>query len=173
MIQETRRRIVGIVLLSWLSMLGFDFLLHGGLLAKLYSEPSPFLLPPGRAFSLIPLGYLSFLIAAVLVVWLQVRLGRRGWRSGTLFGLKFGALVWGSTALGLLSISSARPVLLLAWFAGQTIETGIAGAVAGEGLANGRLGRLLVYVVVFVLVAVALTIVLQNTGLAPAAELPG
>ena len=69
----TARRISTITLLSWLSMIGFDLLLHAGLLARLYIEPSPFLLPPETAFRLIPLGYLSFLIMAFLMTWLMVK----------------------------------------------------------------------------------------------------
>lgn len=57
-------RLALITLLSWLSMLGFDFFLNAGLLARLYLEPSPFLLPPAEAFRRIPIGYLSFLLTA-------------------------------------------------------------------------------------------------------------
>ncbi len=38
-------RVVALTTIAWLSMLGVDFLVHGGLLAGLYSQPSPFLLP--------------------------------------------------------------------------------------------------------------------------------
>jgi hypothetical protein len=48
-------------LLSWLAMLGVDFFFHGGLLATLYQQPSPFLLPPSDAFRRIPLGHLAAL----------------------------------------------------------------------------------------------------------------
>jgi hypothetical protein len=67
-------------------MLGFDFLLHAGLLAGLYLQPSPFLLPPVTALALIPAGYLSFLLLAVLLVWLMRRLKLAGWRAGAIFG---------------------------------------------------------------------------------------
>jgi len=52
-------------------MLGFDFFLNAGLLSRMYLKPSPFLLPPERMFKLIPLGYLSFLLMAVLLYWLS------------------------------------------------------------------------------------------------------
>ena len=68
-------RLLGIVLLSWFSMLGFDFFLHAGVLAPLYARPSPFLLPPDQAFALIPLGYLSLLVSAAMLVWLVRKLG--------------------------------------------------------------------------------------------------
>ena len=62
------RRLVHITLLSWLAMLGIDFFVHGGLLATLYLQPSPFLLPPEQAFRRIPLAYVSFLLLAILLV---------------------------------------------------------------------------------------------------------
>ncbi|MEJ2412947.1 MAG: hypothetical protein P8Y34_08130, partial [Anaerolineales bacterium] len=74
MARPSYRRLIGGVLLSWLAVLGFDFFLHGGLLASLYTKPSPFLLPPEQAFRLIPLGYLAFLIFEIFLVWLMVRL---------------------------------------------------------------------------------------------------
>ena len=162
------RRLVGVVLLAWFAVLGFDFLLHGGLLARLYAEPSPFLLAPDDAFRLIPLGYLSFLVSIVLLAWLMVRLGIRGWKTGLVFGLQVGALVWASLILGLLSISTASWGLMLGWFVGQTIEAGIGGLVLSVGLTADRLGRLLLYVLLFVIAAVVATIVLQSVGLAPA-----
>jgi hypothetical protein len=150
-------------------MLGFDFFLHGGLLAGLYRESSPFLLPPDQAFMLIPVGYLSFLIGAILVVWLLIRLEIKSWRAGFRFGVTLGALMWGGLALGLLSISTASLALMLGWFLGQTVELGIAGAVAAQGLGMERLGRLWVYVIAFILVAVFVTIMIQNIGMASTA----
>lgn len=165
------RHLSVITLLSWLSMLGFDFFLHGGLLARLYLQPSPFLLPPAKAFRLIPFGYLSFLLLAVLLLWLMVRLKIVGWREGSGFGLKLGGLIWGVFVLGLLSISTADFALLAGWFFGQTLELGIAGAVAGSGLAGKSLTRLFATVLTFVLSSVIVTVVLQTLGLAPAARM--
>jgi hypothetical protein len=162
------KRATLIVVLSWLSMIGVDFLLHGGLLAKLYVQPSPFLLSPEKAFRLIPLGYLSFLLLAVLLVWLMLRMKVQGWRSGFTFGMKLGALVWGALVLGLLSISTASFWLLLGWFLGQTVELGIAGMFAGSGLAGARLSRLFIKVVVLIFFSMLITVILQNAGLAPA-----
>ena len=89
-------------------MLGFDFLFHAGLLAQLYVEPSPFLLPPEAAFRLIPLGYLSFLMMTLLLTWLMVKQRVQGGRDGFIFGLKLGGLIWGSLVIGLTSITSAN-----------------------------------------------------------------
>jgi hypothetical protein len=112
-----RQRLI-VALLAWLAMIGFDFFLHAGLLAKLYVEPSPFLLPPDRAFGLIPLGYASFLLLAFSLAWLAPYLSAGGSVKGFLFGLRVGILVWGALVLGLASISTASPALLLGWFVG-------------------------------------------------------
>jgi hypothetical protein len=148
-------------------MIGIDFLLHGGLLAEFYVQPSPFLLPPDQAFRLIPVGYISFLLLAVLLVWLMLRLKIKGWREGSIFGLKLGALVWGALVLGLMSITTASLWLLVGWMLGQTAEMAVAGMIAGCGLEGARLTRILMVVVAIIVVCVGVTIVLQSMGLAP------
>ncbi len=158
--------LVKIGLLAWLAVIGFDLFLHAGILASLYSEPSSFLLSPEEAFRLIPVGYLSFLVLIILLVWLMPRLSIVGWKDGLVFGLKVGAIIWGALSLGLLSISTASPILLLGWFLGQTTELGIAGMVLGSGFATERLRPLLVKVLIFFVVTVTLGIILQNiTGI--------
>ena len=161
------RRVVHLTkigLLALLSVIGFDLFLHAGVLASLYARTSPFLLPQEEAFRLIPLGYLSFLVLIILLVWLMTRLDIVGWRAGLVFGLKIGAIIWGALVLGLLSISTASVSLLVGWFLGQTVELGIAGMVIGSGLSTNRLRSLLVKVVIFFVVMVVLAILLQNIG---------
>jgi len=143
-------------------MLGVDFLIHGGLLASLYAQTSPFLLPPLDAFRKIPIGYLSFLFLAVLLLWLMLRIGISGWREGLLFGLKLGLLTWGALLLGLISISTAPANLMIGWWVGQSVELGIAGAVAGYGLRAERLRFLVLGVIGVVIVSVLITVILQN-----------
>lgn len=164
------RRLVGIGLLSWLAVLGVDFFLHGGLLARLYAQPSPFLRPPMDAFRRIPLGYLAALLLVALLLWLMLRLGLSGWRQGAVFGLQVGALLGASLVLGLLSISTAESSLLVGWTIGQALEMGLAGTVIGSGLAGQRLRIILVRVLALVLLLAVVTIVLQSIGLAPAAQ---
>lgn len=149
-------------LLSWFAMIGFDFFLHAGLLADLYAQDSPFLLPSERAFALIPVGYASFLLLAILLTWLMARLEIRGWRDGGLFGLKLGGLAWGALVLGLYSIATASPALLIGWFAGQTAELGIAGLITGHALAVGNLRRLTGVVSGLVFILLVVSILLQN-----------
>ena len=155
-------RLVGIAFLAWISVIGFDFLLHASILAPLYAETHPFLLAPERAFALIPVGYLSFLIFVVMIVWLMIKLNIINWKEGLFFGLKLGALIWGALTLGLISITSAPLNLMVGWFLGQTVETGIAGLVIGAGLGAEKLKNLLIWVVLFVLGAFVLGVILQN-----------
>ncbi len=171
MVNQSRHHLVLIGFLGWLSILGVDFFLHGGLLASLYVRPSPFLLPPADAFRLIPVGYLAALLSTLLLLWLMLRLDLSGWRQGVTFGLQLGALLGGALVLGLLSISTADLTLLVGWAFAQTVEMGIAGAVAGSGLGGTRPRILLVKVLILVIFLVALTIALQSIGLAPAEKL--
>jgi hypothetical protein len=164
---ESKRNLISLTLIAWLAMLGFDFFLHGGLLSGVYLRSDPFLLPPERAFALIPVGFLSFLLLAILLVWLTTRMGLTGWRAGAVFGLELGGLAWGALVLGLYSISTASPAVLFAWFVGQTVELGIAGAVVGSGRSGTAIRRLFWIVFIFALVMVLITIVLQSIGLAP------
>ncbi len=158
------RHLVKLGLLALLAVIGFDLFLHAGVLADLYSKPSPFLLPSEEAFRLIPLGYLSFLILIIFLVWLMARLSIVGWRRGLAFGLIIGAVIWGSGTLGLRSISTASPTLLVGWFFGQMVQLGIAGMVLGSGLAAHPLRSLLIKVIVFFVVTAALAVLLQNIG---------
>jgi hypothetical protein len=62
---------------------------------------------------------------------------------------------------------------MMGWFIGQTVEAGIGGMVAAIGLSTDRLGRLTLYVTIFVIVAIIITILLQSIGFAPAANPTG
>lgn len=160
-------RALRLTLLAWIGMLGVDFFLHAGLLAGLYLEPTPFLLPPLEAFRRIPLGYLSFLIAAAFLVWIIALTGARGWRAGLRIGALVGGVMWVSLALGLYSISSARPGLLVAWALGQTVEMAWAGALVGAGRKHESLRRLFQIALLVSLTLAILTIVGQSIGLVP------
>ncbi len=153
-----------LTLVSWLSMIGFDFFLHAGLLSTVYSQPSPFLLPLDRAFAFIPIGYVSFLVFDIFLIWLMLKLNLEGWRQGAIFGLQVGFLTWGAFSIGLFSIATVPPILLIAWFLGQTIELGIAGGIIGYGLTQSSLGRLFIRVLIFIVISILITIVLQNIG---------
>ncbi len=173
MAKLTASHLIRLGVLAWISMLGIDFFLHGGLLARLYAQPSPFLLPLEDAFRLIPLGYLSILLLSVLILWLMVGLKIATWKRGLSFGLVIGALYGGTMALGLLSISTASPALMFGWFAGLTVEFGVAGAVIGSGLSGTTLRKILVRVIALVLLLVVATFILQNIGLAPQVVIDG
>jgi hypothetical protein len=156
-----------LTLLAWVAMLGVDFLLHGGLLASIYVQESPFLLSPIDSFPRIPFGYLALLVSAGFLVWIINRASQNGWRKSLLIGALTGALLGAYLTLGLFSISTAAPQLLVAWFAGQVIEMGVAGAVVGKGLAAYKLRGLTLVVILGVILIFFVVIVLQTVGLVP------
>jgi hypothetical protein len=153
---------------AWFLSLGFDLFLHGGLLAKLYLSPAPFLLAPVDAFRRIPLGYLAFLILTISLAWLIDRLDLRGVAAGFRFGLASGAVVWGAFVVGLYSISTASLPLLAGWWVGQALELGIAGAVLGAFRDSAPLKRIWLLTIGGVFAFVLATILLQSLGIAPA-----
>lgn len=156
---------------AWLLSLGFDFFLHGGLLARLYTRESPFLLDPMSAFVRIPAGYLAFLLLTVGLLWLFRRLDVRGWRDGAKLGTGVGLFLWLTMALGLWSITTAGVDTLLAWGLGQGLELGLAGLVLGAARAGSPMGRIWRRVAGAVLLFLAVTVALQSIGWAPAARM--
>ena len=151
---------------AWVLSLGFDLLLHGGLLANLYVASNPFLLRPEDAFQRIPLGYLAFLVLTLTLYWLMRRLGVHGVLAGFRQGVAAGAAVGGAFAAGLYSISTVTVPLLTGWWIGQTIELGLAGAVLGAAADGVPLKRIWLIVTGAVVACVSVTIVLQSLGLA-------
>jgi hypothetical protein len=164
----SRRRALETVVLSWLAMLGVDLFLHAGLLAPLYDWESPFLVRPEEAFARIPVGYLSFLILAIGLVWLMSRLDIKGSREGAVLGVAVGAVAWGALSLGLWSISTADIGLLVGWWVGQTVELGLGGYVGGSLRAGARLRSVSGRVGAIVIVAAVSAVVLQSVGYATA-----
>jgi hypothetical protein len=162
------RRMLFSVAAAWVLSLGVDVLLHAGLLARLYVMPSPFLLGPEQAFRRIPLGYLTFLILTLSLYWLLRRLGVRGAAAGFRNGAAAGLVVWGALAVGLYSISTAALPLLGAWWLGQALELGLAGAVLGAAADGAPLKRIWAVVAMVFVACVIVTVVLQSLGWAPA-----
>lgn len=160
-------RMLSSVAAAWILSLGFDVFLHGGLLARLYFEPSPFLLGPEDAFRRIPLGYLAFLVLVFTLYWLLRRLGVRGAVAGLRHGIAAGTVVWGAFALGLYSISTVTLPMLAGWWIGQTVELGLTGAVLGAAANGAPMKRIWAMVTIAVVACVVGTIVLQSLGLAP------
>jgi len=156
---------------AWVLSVGIDLFLHAGLLAHLYVERSPFLLPAEDAFRRIPLGYLTFLVLTAGLFWLMRRLHVRGLGAGFRLGALAGAIVWGALVLGLFSISTARVRLLTGWWVGQTAELAFAGAVLGAAANRVSARRIWLIVSVAVVVLVAATVALQSLGLAPAMKI--
>jgi hypothetical protein len=156
---------VAAILNAWLASLGVDFFVHGGLLARVYAVPTPFLLPLHEAFRRIPLGYLAFLLLTAALYWLSRQLDVRGFRKGLLLGLGSGGVVGASLVLGLLSISTAGTELLLVWGIGQTVELGAAGGVIGALAAGVPPRRMLLWTILTVAGLFVLTVLFQTFGL--------
>lgn len=154
--------------LTWLAMLGVDLFLHAGLLAPLYDWDSSFLLAPEAAFVRIPAGYLAFLVLAAGLGWLLPRLGVASGRDGAVMAGALGAVVWGALILGVWSISTADPALLVGWWLGQSVELALGGAIVGSVLGGRRLRTLAWRVLALVVVLAVSAVALQSTGYATA-----
>jgi hypothetical protein len=151
-------------------IVGFDLFQNAGVFARFWLEPGPAFLPPEKLFQRIPLGYLTFLISAGMFTWLMSQLRVFGWKQGTLFGLKLGALLSISWVLGLVCVFPIRYSVLVVWFVGGLVQYISAAAVIGIGLSSDRPGRLSVIVVGLVILLVIATTVMQNLGFAPAMQ---
>ena len=148
-------------------MLGFDFFLHGGVLASFYFAQNAFTLSPMEAFRRIPIGYLGFLLLAMFLVWVIPLFKASNWKQAFWLGIQLGAILWGGFLFGLVSISNISLNMAIAWFFGQTIELGIGGAVLGMVSEASSMRRITFIVVSFVIFAITATILLQSIGVVP------
>jgi hypothetical protein len=161
------KKLLQLTLLGWISMIGVDFLLHGGLLASIYIQKSPFLLSSLESFRRIPLGFLALLVSSGFLVWILRQSEVKGWQKGLRAGAFSGALVGAFLALGLYSISTTSIQIMVAWFAGEVLEMGVAGVVIGQGFAIEKMRGLTLTVVIGVLFLFIIVIIMQSVGLAP------
>ena len=170
----SRKRLIQITALAWFAVIGLDFFLDAGLLARFYRWDLPGFLTPLKMFQFIPFGYAAFLLWTILLVWLMTRLSISGFRAGAIFGLKVGVLLAAAGFFGQLSVFAFPARMLLLWLVANTSIFTIAGAVTGAALAAQRLRPLARRVVALVLVCLVGGIVLQNIGPNPAAKIfPG
>jgi hypothetical protein len=165
---RTAARPIATVALTWFAMIGVDLVLHAGVLAPLYDWTSPFLLSPADAFVRIPIGYLSLLILAVGLTWLLPRFDVERGRDGARIAGAFGAVIWGALVLGLWSISTADPALLVGWWIGQTLELGLGGFVIGSVQGGAAIRALAWKVGALVVLGVIAAVLLQSIGFATA-----
>lgn len=118
-----------------------------------------------EAFRRIPVGYLSFLILTTFLVWLALQLHIHSAKEGFRLGLILGLVMWSSLGLGLYSITTGEPLLLIAWAAGQSLELAYAGALIGLSLRQGKLRNAFLTALGSTLVLVIVTILLQSLGI--------
>jgi len=156
---------IKLILIAWMAMLGFDFFLHAGVLARIYTRESPFLLPPMEAFRRIPIGYLSFMITAVFLVWLASSLDIDNAKDGMILGFGLGLVMWAALGLGLYSVTTAEPSTLIAWSVGQSLEMAFAGALIGLAFRKGELRQAFFIALISIVFLVAVTIILQSLGI--------
>ena len=170
----SRRRFIQITALAWFAVIGLDFFLDAGLLARFYRWDLPGFLPPLKMFLYIPFGYAAFLLWSILLVWLMTRLSVTGFRAGAIFGLKVGVLLAAAGFCGQVSVFAFPARMLLLWLVANTLIFTIAGAVTGAALAAERLRTIARRVVALVLLCLVGGIVLQNIDPNPAAKIfPG
>ena len=161
------RHRLGVAFVVWVAMMGLDFVLNAALFAGMYQEGGAFMLAPAEAFRRIPLGYLAFLVLAAGVTELAWRLGVTATSDGIRLGVLSGLVLGVAWSLGLYSVSTASPQVVLAfaaiWFALLTA----AGAVAGTGLGRSSLRGLAVGVVGIGVLGAFVVIALQSLGVVP------
>ena len=163
-------RLAAIVLTMWLAVLGLDLLLNAGVFSSVFFRPSPFLLPPKRLFTRIPFGYTAFLLQMILLLWLMLGMRIAGAKAGFRFGLITGMLMSAATYLGLYSLSTAEPTILVVSFVDTATEFAVGGALAGAGLAGIRTRRLALIAVAILMSSLLIVVIMQSTGLAVAVK---
>ena len=166
-----KSRVFQSIIISWLSMIATDFLLHAGVLADLYTRDSPFLLSADQAFARIPLGYLSFLLLTLMMFYFFKFRKPDSPETGLIEGLKIGGLVWLSLGIGIYSISTIDLSLTIGWIIGQTIEMGIGGYFLALGLNNQSIYVAWKRLGLFAIIVLSITIILQVSGIAPSMEI--
>ena len=156
-----------VALVVWLAMVGVDFVLNAALFAGMYKEGGAFMLAPGEAFRRIPLGYVAFLMLAVGIVELSLRLGIATLWRGIRLGAATGVVLGAAWSLGLYSIATLSPQVALAfaaiWFGLFTA----AGGVAAAGLRRSSLRGLTLRVVGMDVLAAIAVVALQSFGVLP------
>jgi hypothetical protein len=164
---STLSKRIRVALITWLAMLGLDFLLNGALFARMYQEGGTFILAPTDAFRRIPLGYLAFLILALSVVEITHRLRVARIGDGVRLGLVIGGVFGGTWSLSLYSIATLSAQVALAFAAIWLALLTLAAAVAASGLAQTSLRGLALRVISFDVLCVVAVIALQSFGVVP------
>ena len=160
-----------IILLSWLGFIGFDLFLHAGLLAMLYHEDNPAILPPLDAFYRIPFGYFAFFLYCVFLYWLIIKAKLSDRIAIIRFSVIVGVFLGISSTLAQFSILQVNELLLIGWGIGLIIEIIIAGIIIAYALTGYSRKRLFYIVLLFDVTLFIITVVMQNIGLAPPLEI--
>ena len=163
MTQENRRlTIVWGVILSFIAILGIDFLFHAGIFVRIYENPQPPLLSNQEAFYRIPLGYLSFLMLDLFLFWLIIKFNYKDYIEGLKFGLLYGITLTSGFLIGLYSIIDVQVSLIFAWFVSQVTESGVAGMILASINSGTSVKKIAQYVFSSFISCLVLGIILQN-----------
>jgi len=159
-----RSHLVAAALSAWLAYVAVDFLLHAALLASWWQTTASFWLPPFELFLRIPFGYGSFLIYCVALTWLLKHVDghsvsvARWARFGTLAGLVYGT----ASVLAMYSVVPVPLSAMLVWPGSAAAGSAAAGAAAGWVVGAVRPWRRVGMVVLWMVIAVIVGIVIQN-----------
>ncbi len=169
----TRKRVLQVTVLAWVAIISTDLLMNAGLLGPFLNWEQPGMLPQMKMFQYIPLGYAAFLLLAILMLWLMLRLNVRGARAGAAFGTKFGVLMASAGFLGEMSLLSFSKTTLFCFALDKLVFCIVLGTVIGSGLRAERLRSLTRGVFAFLFLCIVVSITMQNLGLVPARTFNG
>ena len=162
---------INLIGICWLAVIGFDLFLHSGLLAQLYQDNNPAILPPLDAFYRIPIAYIAFLFNISLVYFLIIKMDINDRKEIIKLVMIIGLFLSVSSTLAQFSILQMNPLLLLGWGLGQFLQFTLIGLLIGFGFTGYSLKKLFIRVSSFVVLLIVLTLIMQNTGISPPLEI--
>ncbi|MCB0657010.1 MAG: hypothetical protein KDC57_12785 [Saprospiraceae bacterium] len=133
---RTTRQTITIIFFAWLIWIGIDFLFHASLLQSFWNASIAAFKKPNELFSLIPYGYLSFLLLTVFLYLLVSKIREKNPTPNYLIYLAVisGLLLSGSNFFAQYSYLNIPPVTLLIFNAVYFIEIVVSVYVIGRGI---------------------------------------
>ena len=133
---RTTRQTITIIFFAWLIWIGIDFLFHASLLQSFWNASIAAFKKPNELFSLIPYGYLSFLLLTVFLYLLVSKIREKNPTPNYLIYLAVisGLLLSGSNFFAQYSYLNIPPVTLLIFNAVYFIEIVVSVYDIGRGI---------------------------------------
>jgi hypothetical protein len=159
-----RKRFALTTFLAWLVFLMLDFLAHAVILNSYWAQEYSALKSKEELFSLIPFGYLSFLILTIMFGWLYTRLfkSKGNVKTGLAFGTIAGGLFALSNFFGWYSFLNLPVILLFLASLSYFVEISCVGLVYGYLLHPESIKRRAWIIACLVVFGFLVGIVLQN-----------